>query len=102
MMARCRILQERQYKTDNSLVNEELKTNCQLSTAWAFIKDFDKKKDGRDAVLACTKQFEGTADNAVLKAKAYEEISRARYAQEGKSGMRCCLNVENLSQKARR
>jgi hypothetical protein len=61
------ILQERQYKTDNSLVNEELKTNCQLSTAWAFIKDFDKKKDGRDAVLACTKQFEGTKPKRKLR-----------------------------------
>jgi hypothetical protein len=53
---------------------------------WAFIRDLDKKKDDRNAVLACIKQFKGTTNKAVLKARAYEEISRARYAREGKRG----------------
>jgi hypothetical protein len=49
---------------------------------WAFIKRYDRHKDGRGAGLALRKQAEGNSAKRTQKAKAYTSLSNARYRGE--------------------
>jgi hypothetical protein len=57
----------------------ELKPLVVDGPGWAFVRRFDKAKDGRAAVLALRAQAEGPAAEQVRIAKAYASISTAVY-----------------------
>lgn len=67
------------YDLDNRTLYDELKPLVVDGPGWAFVRRFDKAKDGRAAVLALKAQAEGPAAEQVRIAKAYASISTAVY-----------------------
>jgi hypothetical protein len=58
----CVILEGTWYETDNSRVWSELKTACDGTTAWEYIKMFEKTEDGRGAYLKL--KLQGNTSNS--------------------------------------
>ena len=56
------------------MLYDELKLLVVDGPGWSFIKKFDKKKQGRKAVLALRMQAEGTSAKISRKAAAYASI----------------------------
>ena len=73
-------LSGKHWTKDNNRVYSELKPLLIDGPAWAFIKRFDKKADGRQAVLSLIRHAEGDAALNTRKQAAYATISTARYA----------------------
>jgi hypothetical protein len=67
----------RHYDLDNSTLYEELKTLVVDGPGWAFVRQFDRTKNGRADVLALKGQAEGISSRIMRKATAYVSISNA-------------------------
>jgi hypothetical protein len=61
------------------MLYNELKALVVDGPGWAFIRNFDKAKDGRKAVLALKAQAEGLSSILTRKTKAYASIASAVY-----------------------
>ncbi len=68
------------YTLDNHRVYDEFKALVLKGLGWSFIKQFDRLKDGRNAVLTLRRQCEGTSAIQTRKASAYAKISSAKYS----------------------
>jgi hypothetical protein len=73
------------YKVDNTRLYNDLKPLVVEGAGWAFIKKFDKSKNGRGALMALKKQAEGNSAKRTRKAKAYASLAQARYRGERRS-----------------
>jgi len=62
------------FEADNERVWDELEIACQSTTAWEYIKQFDKKKDGRKAYLKLMSEGVTTNSKAVKIQRAYNTI----------------------------
>ena len=67
------------FELDNRTLYDELKPLVVDGPGWSFIKKFDKKKQGRKAVLALRMQAEGTSAKISCKAAAYASIASSSY-----------------------
>jgi hypothetical protein len=68
---------------DNKRVRRELKAlTVEDGAGWTYIKQFNKKEDGREAYLALQPQCEGDSASLTCKARAYNKISKAKYSGE--------------------
>jgi hypothetical protein len=67
------------YDFNNRTLYDELKPLVVDGPRWAFVRRFDKAKDGRAAFLALKAQAEGPAAEQVHIAKAYASISTVVY-----------------------
>ncbi len=70
---------------DNQHVYDEFKALVLKGPRWGFIKTYDRRKDGRNAVLALRRQAEGTSATQTRKTSAYATISNARYSGQKKT-----------------
>jgi hypothetical protein len=67
------------FELDNRTLYDELKPLVVDGPGWSFIKKFDKKKQGRKALLALKMQAEGTSAKISRKAAAYASIASSSY-----------------------
>jgi hypothetical protein len=67
------------FELDNQTLYNELKPLVVDGPGWSFIKKFDKKKQGRKAVLTLRMQAEGTSAKISCKAAAYTSIASSSY-----------------------
>jgi hypothetical protein len=67
------------FDLNNRTLYDELKPLVVDGPGWAFVRRFDKAKDGRAAVLALRAQAEGPAAEQVRIVKANASISTAVY-----------------------
>jgi hypothetical protein len=61
-------------------------TSYVLTTMWAFLKRYDKSKNGRSAIMVLKLQNEGCADKQLLKVNAHAAIARARLGGASRTG----------------
>lgn len=73
------VLDGAHFDLDNRMLYGELKALVVDGPGWAFIRKFDKAKDGRKAVLALKAQAEGLSSTLTRKMKAYASIASAVY-----------------------
>jgi hypothetical protein len=69
----------RHFDLDNTTLYDELKSLVVDGPGWAFVRRFDRTKNGRAAVLALKAQAEGVSSKLTRKAKAYASITNAVY-----------------------
>jgi hypothetical protein len=68
------------FDFDNRMLYNELKALVVDGPGWwAFVRKFDKAKDGRKMVLALKAQAEGLSSTLTRKMKAYASIASAVY-----------------------
>ena len=67
------------FELDNRTLYDEFKPLVVDGPGWSFIKRFDKKKDGRGAVLALKAQAEGTSAKLTRKQTAFASIACSAY-----------------------
>jgi hypothetical protein len=67
------------FELDNRTLYDEFKPLVVDGAGWSFIKRFDKRKDGRGAVLALKSQAEGTSAKLTRKQTAYASIASSAY-----------------------
>ena len=72
-------LEGENFKRDNKLVFQILKSACIKSDAWTWIQSFDRTAHGRKAWLALVAHYDGTGELNKRVEKAKEEISRLHY-----------------------
>ena len=70
------------FKRDNKLVYQMLKSACIKSDAWTWIQSFDRAADGRKAWLALVGHYDGTGELNKRVERAKEELSRLHYKDE--------------------
>jgi hypothetical protein len=70
------------YKIDNTRLYNNLKPLVIEGAGWAFIKKFDRSKNGRGALMALKRQAEGTSAKRTRKARAYASLAQAWYRGE--------------------
>jgi len=70
------------FKRDNKLVYQMLKSACIKSDAWTWIQSFDRAADGRKAWLALVGHYNGTGELNKRVERAKEELSRLHYKDE--------------------
>jgi hypothetical protein len=75
-------LEGENFKRDNKLVFQILKSACIKSNAWTWIQSFDRTPHGRKAWLALVAHYDGTSELNKRVEKAKEEISRLHYKDE--------------------
>jgi hypothetical protein len=68
------------FELDNQTLYDELKPLVVDGPGWSFVKKYDKKKEGRKAVLALRTQAEGTSAKITRKAAAYASIASSSYS----------------------
>jgi hypothetical protein len=68
------------YELDNARVYDEFKALVLKGPGWSFIKQYDRTKNGRGAILALRRQCEGTSAVQTRKAMAYAKIAAAKYS----------------------
>jgi hypothetical protein len=73
------VLKGAHFDLDNHTLFDELKALVVDGPGWAFVRKFDKAKDGRKAVLALKAQAEGLSSTLTHKTKAYASIASAVY-----------------------
>jgi hypothetical protein len=78
------VLEAAHFYLDNRTLYNELKPLVVDGPGWAFIRKFDKAKDGRKAVLALKAQAEGLSSTLTHKTKAYASIASAVYRGPGR------------------
>jgi hypothetical protein len=76
------ILSGDHFKIDNTRLYNDLKPLVIEGAGWAFIKKFNRSKNGRGAMLALKRQSEGNSAKRTRKAKAYALLAQARYRGE--------------------
>jgi hypothetical protein len=81
-MVATMVLSGAHYKIDNLHLCNELKPLIIDGPSWAFIKRFDRPKNGRGGQLALKKQAEGNSAKRTRKASAYALLANARYCRE--------------------
>lgn len=77
-------LSGKDFKIDNIALWNVLAPLVMDGTAWAFIKSFERSKDGRAAVLALKNQAEGNASEQTRKAEAYKTLQTLQYSGKAK------------------
>jgi len=87
------------FELDNRMLYDEFKALVVDGPGWSFMKKYDKRKDGRKAVLALKTQAEGTSSKITRKNAAYATIARAAYHGPRKGGF-TFANYVNLHQGA--
>ena len=70
------------FKRDNKLVYNMLKSACIKTDAWTWIQDFDKSANGRKAWLALVGHYDGTGELNKRLERAKEELNRLHYKDE--------------------
>ena len=75
-------LEGKNFKHDNKLVFQMLKSACIKSDAWAWIRSFDRAADGRKAWLALVEHYDGTGELSKRVDRAKAEIERLHYKDE--------------------
>ena len=70
------------FKRDNKLVYNMLKSACIKTDAWTWIQDHDKSSNGRKAWLTLVGHYDGTGELNKRLERAKEEISRLHYKDE--------------------
>lgn len=75
-------LEGENFKRDNKLVFQILKSACIKSDAWTWIQSYDRTANGRNAWLALVAHYDGTGELNKRVEKAKEEISRLHYKDE--------------------
>jgi hypothetical protein len=73
------VLEGAHFDLDNHTLYDELKVLVVDGQGWAFVRKFDKAKDGRKVVLALKAQAEGLSSILTRKTKAYASIASAVY-----------------------
>jgi hypothetical protein len=73
------VLEGAHFDLYNRTLYNELKALIVDGPGWAFVRKFDKAKDGRKAVLALKAQAEGFSSTLTCKTKAYASIASAVY-----------------------
>jgi|GWRWMinimDraft_5_1066013.scaffolds.fasta_scaffold02110_2 hypothetical protein len=68
------------FELDNARVYDEFKSLVLKGPGWSFVKQYDRTKNGRAAVLALRRQCEGISAVQTRKAMAYAKIAAARYS----------------------
>jgi hypothetical protein len=67
------------FELDNRMLYDKLKPLVIDGPGWSFIKKYDKKEQGRKAVLALKMQAEGTSAKISRKAAVYASITSSSY-----------------------
>jgi hypothetical protein len=67
------------FKHDNTLVYQMLKSACIKSNALAWIQSFDRTADGTKAWLALVAHYAGTGELNKRVKRAKKEIARLHY-----------------------
>ena len=75
-------LEGENFKRDNKLVYQMLKSACIKSDAWTLIQSFDRAADGRKAWLSLVGHYNGTGELSKRVERAKEEINRLHYKNE--------------------
>jgi hypothetical protein len=75
-------LSRENFKCDNKLVYNMLKSACIKTDVWTWIQDHDKSLNGRKAWLALVGHYDGTGELNKRLERAKEEISRLHYKDE--------------------
>ena len=75
-------LEGENFKRDNKLVYQMLKSACIKSDAWTWIQSFDRAADGRKAWLSLVGHYDGTGELSKRVERAKEEITRLHYKDE--------------------
>ena len=75
-------LEGENFKRDNKLVFQILKSACIKLDAWTWIQNFDCTADGRKGWLALVGHYNGTGELNKRVERAEEEISRLHYKDE--------------------
>jgi hypothetical protein len=70
------------FKRDNKLVYQMLKSACIKSDAWTWIQSYDRASDGRKAWLALVAHYDGTGELNKRVERAKEELARLHYKDE--------------------
>ena len=70
------------FKRDNKLVYQMLKSAYIKSDAWTWIQSFDRTSDGRKAWLALVAHYDGTGELNKRVERAKEELARLHYKDE--------------------
>ena len=70
------------FKRNNKLVYNMLKSACVKTDAWTWIQDHDKTSNGRKAWLALIAHYDGTGELNKRLERAKEEINRLHYKDE--------------------
>lgn len=86
----CTVLSGHHFQADNQRVWNEWKALLQDGPGWTFVKQFDRVKDGRQAILLLKEQNESTNGLTTRKNKAYAELNSLTY-----SGPRRDFTLEN-------
>ncbi len=73
------LLSGQHYEVDNSSVWEIVKSLVIDGFGWSFIKQYDRRMDGRAAIQALRRQCEGKTSIKTQKNKAYSNIASAVY-----------------------
>ena len=73
------LLEGQHFRLDNQLVWNELKSLVSDGPGWSFIKSYEKKTDGRSAVLALIRQHDGENSRLMRKKKAYATLKSLSY-----------------------
>ncbi len=70
------------FKRDNKLVYNMLKSACIKTDAWTWIQDHDRTANGRKAWKALVRHYDGTGELNKRVERAKEEIARLHYKDE--------------------
>jgi hypothetical protein len=70
------------FKRDNKLLYQMLKSTCIKSDAWTWIQSFDRASEGRKAWLALVAHYDGTGELNKRVDRAKEELARLHYKDE--------------------
>jgi hypothetical protein len=71
-----------QYEADNKTVYRILADLLSTTKGWIWISRFDKKKDGRAAMEALRKHYDGPSERVIRTAQARQAIADAHYESE--------------------
>ena len=75
-------LEGENFKRDNKLVFQMLKSACIKSDACAWIRSYDRAADGRKAWLALVQHYDGSGELSKRVKRAKAELERLHYKDE--------------------
>ena len=75
-------IEGKNFKHDNKLVFQMLKSACIKSDAWAWIRLYDRAADGRKAWLALVQHYDGSGELSKRVERAKAELERLHYKDE--------------------
>jgi hypothetical protein len=92
------IFQGSHFDIDNTTLYEALKPLVINGPGWSFIRQFDKAKNGRAALLALKSQAEGQSAQRMRKTEAYATLKAAAY--RGRNGPHTFARYVQVCQEA--